>query len=149
MTTKASKGQSLFEVVIALAISTIIIVSLVSLVSNSIRNSTFSKNKTLASRYSQEATEWLRGQRDLDTATFKTNSLIPTWCLKDLSWSIGRACNSGEEIAGTPFTREIYFVTTIVSGKTITQADVVVFWTDSQGVHEARSATNFSDWRER
>jgi len=46
-----NKGQSLFEVVVALAISALIIITLVSVVGNSIKNATFSKNKTLAANY--------------------------------------------------------------------------------------------------
>lgn len=146
---KNSKGQSLFEVMIALAISTIIIVSLVSLVSSSIRNSTFSRNKTLASRYAQEATEWLRGQRDLDQMIFKTNTQTPAWCLKDLTWNASGPCSSGDQIAGTPFTRHVNFASSSVNGKTIIQAEIIVSWEDAQGIHDARSVTNFSDWRER
>ena len=156
MKKKSTRGQSLFEVVIALAISTIIIVSLVSLVSNSIRNSTFSKNKTLASRYAQEATEWLRGQRDQDPVIFKTNAQTTIWCLKNLDWSMSGSCpeGSGSNIAGTEFRREVSFnsrnaVSAGGAQKTIIDVDVVVKWRDSQGDHEVRSATSFSDWRER
>lgn len=153
LTYQNSRGQSLFEVVIALAISALIIVSLVSLVSSSIRNTTFSKNKTLAARYAQEGTEWLRGQRDEDIATFKTNTLTPIWCFKDLSFSIVGPCGTGDEIDGTPFKREIVFSSTSVNvggvNKIVIQADVSVVWEDSQGFHEVKSATNFVDWRER
>ena len=143
------KGQSLFEVVIALAISTIIIVTLVSLVSSSIRNSTFSRNKTLASRHAQEATEWLRGQRDTDIETFRTNVLTIIWCMKDLAWTISGPCAAGDKIPGTSFSREISFTSSSVSGKVVMEANIRVFWEDSQGDHEVTSATSFSDWRER
>ena len=70
-----SSGQSLFEVVVALAISTLVIIAVVSLAALSIRNTDFSKNKTLASKYAQDATEWLRGQRDADFDAFASNTL--------------------------------------------------------------------------
>jgi len=145
----SQSGQSLFEVVVALAISALIIVTLVSLVSNSIQNATFSKNKALATSYAQEATEWLRGQRDTDVNTFEANALTPTWCLQDLSWRNTGSCDTGEEIASTPFTREVNFTVDTVSGKTVVEADIYVFWTDSLGLHQVVSATNFSDWRQR
>ena len=140
-------GQSLFEVVVALAISAVIVVALVSLASSSIRNATFAKNKTLASRYAEEAIEWLRGQRDSDIDTFKSNSLSPVWCLENPSWSSPGSCSSGDEISGTIFLRELSFPD---DGATeIIEANVRVYWTDAQGEHEVRSATNFADWRER
>ena len=144
-----NKGQSLFEVVVALAISALIIIALVSLVSNSIRNANFSKNKTLAGVYVQEATEWLRGQRDNDIDTFSTNVLTSQWCLQDLSWGIPGSCEDDATIAGTPFIREVNFTITSVSGKTMIETNIVVSWTDSQGLHNVSSTTNFSDWRQR
>ena len=147
---KNESGQSLFEIILSLAIITLIIVAIVALTATSIRNTTFSKNKTLASRYSQEATEWLRGERDADFNAFETRTLTPLYCLPSLTWSsatIG-ACTSGQEIANTLFRREISFSSSVVNGKTLIQAGVRVYWTDAQGLHEVRSVTNFSDWRQ-
>ena len=147
---KNESGQSLFEIILSLAIITLIIVAIVALTATSIRNTTFSKNKTLASRYSQEATEWLRGERDADFNAFETRTLTPLYCLPSLTWSsatIG-ACTSGQEIANTLFRREVSFSLSVVNGKTLIQAGVKVYWTDSQGLHEVRSVTNFSDWRQ-
>jgi len=45
---KSQSGQSLFELVVAIAISALIIVAMVSLAVNSIQNSNFAKNKALA-----------------------------------------------------------------------------------------------------
>src|SRR4030043_2346790 len=104
MTKKMEKGQSLFEIVLALAIATLIVVALVALASSAIRNSTFAKNKALATRYSQEATEWLRGERDTNWDIFATKALTPTWCLPSLSWmsaSVGTCDN--EYISNTLF----------------------------------------------
>ncbi|MEK7550712.1 MAG: hypothetical protein AAB535_02925 [Patescibacteria group bacterium] len=140
------KGQSLFEVVIALGISAVIITALVALVASSIRNTTFSKDKTVAGSLAQEAVEWLRNQRDQSITTFRTNAQ-GTRCLKILGWS--GACQSGDEIIGTKFMREAVFTTSQISGKTVIVATVKVYWSDSQGSREVRSVTNFTDWRER
>lgn len=149
MEEKSIKGQSLFEVVIALGISAIVVVALVGLTSTSIRNATFSKNKTLAGRLAEEATEWLRGERDEDVVTFVTNSQTPIWCLTNLNWANPGACGSGDEVAGTRFMRELVFSEDAGTPETIIEANVRVWWSDSQGEHEVRSATNFTDWRER
>lgn len=147
-------GQSLFELVVAVGISALIIVALVSLTSVALANAAFSKNETLAGRYAEAATEWLRGQRDNDIDLFITNVLTPAWCLKDVnltdaSWSDSSACNATDYITGTKFTREVDFTVNTVSGKTIVLAIVNVSWSDSKGTHVISSATNYSDWRQR
>ena len=105
------RGQSLFELVVAIAISALIVVAMVSLATNSIKNSQFSKNKALASSYAQQATEWLRGERDSDFVAFKNNvelSMYPSKrCLNNLVWTINQ-CGS-EIMDGTPFKREVIF----------------------------------------
>lgn len=141
-------GQSLFEVMIALAISAIIIIALVALVSSATRNAVFSKNQTEASRFAQEAVEWLRQERDTDIATFKTHAATTTWCLSSLDWTKNRSCGDGDTIPDTPFSRQVKFEFEI-SSKTIIVTDVVVSWEDGQGFHEVAASTNFTDWRER
>lgn len=154
MDNPTTRGQSLFEIVLALAIATLIIVTMVALVSSAIRNSTYSKNKTLATRYSQEVTEWLRGERDTDWAAFYVRAATPRWCLRALLWSdatIG-VCTPGREIAGTIFKREVAFTrsTVLVGGvaKNVVEAESKVYWQDAQGLHEIKSVTDFTDWRE-
>lgn len=142
------KGQSLFEVVMALAVVTLITVGIVILATNSIKNSTFSRNKTLSAKYAQEAIEWMRAERDKDISEFLNNVVIPVYCLDSLSWSNVDVCSSGEVISNTNLTREASFTTSLISGKNIIEAQVTVFWNDSQGYHEVRSTTSFADTRE-
>lgn len=154
---KVQNGQSLFEVVVAVAISALIMVSLVSLVSDSIRNAGFSRNKGIAGTYAQAATEWLRGQRDNDVDAFSINVQTPIWCLIDLSWTpsqVGSCSGEEDQIGGTPFSRQATFsLDTVVDAggvaKDIVKVDVSVSWEDSSGSHVVTSTTNFADWRQR
>ncbi len=146
---KHERGQSLFEVVLALGVMTAITIGIVSLTASAIRNATFSKNKTLAGRYAQEATEWLRSERDIDFTVFETHALTPQWCLTGLNWNNVGACGESDKISGTPLFRNAAFTTNTVAGKTVIGAGVKVYWTDAQGYHEVRSTTSFSDWRQR
>lgn len=145
------KGQSLFEVVVALAIITLILVAIVALGTLSIRNVSFSRNQTLATRLAQTTVEWLRGERDKDWNTFKDRAVqAPTsaipFCFETLVWpSAPRKCGSGEKVAGTVFTREVYFPLSLDENSV--QAEVVVSWSDAQGFHEAKSSTYFTNWR--
>lgn len=143
-----NKGQSMFEVVIALFIISMIIVGIVSLSTVSLSNSIFSRNKNLAGKYSQEAIEWLRSEREKDQSIFLINTQTAVYCLQTLEWINTGTCGSVEVIAGTIFRREISFITTTVSGKKITEAEAITYWNDSKGYHEAKSVTNFNDIRE-
>jgi len=145
---KSQKGQSLFEVVLALGVITAITVGIVSLTVSSMRNASFSKNKTLAGRYAQEATEWLRSERDAGFDVFMGNA-VGTRCLKDLVWTGGTSCSALDNIPGIILYRKVSFSTTSPGGKIIIEANIVVYWNDAQGYHEVRSATSFSDWRQR
>ena len=155
---RSERGQSLFEVVLAIAVLTLVLGGLASLATVSVRNSTFSRNKTLSSKYAQEASEWLRSERDTDRDVFISRAgavdVTVRYCLQlqplaASAWSNTGACLASEVIANTQFKRDLTLVKRIKSLKTVIEADVVVSWEDSQGSHEARSMTYFSDWRER
>lgn len=145
-----NKGQSLFEVVVALAIVTLIVVAIVSLATNSIRNASFARNKTSATRYSQEASEWLRGQRDNDWDIFAARSAATpgiVWCLSTLSWpgSAG-SCGASTYIGETLFKREAVLSYPDPADLNNIQADIRTFWVDSQGDHEVKISTYLANW---
>lgn len=141
---KLQKGQSLFEVVVAIAISALIITAIVSLASNSIQNSSFSRDKTLAANYVQQTNEWLRQERDKNTSDFMAKVAIPTWCFTTLSWSLPRACGATEYISGTKFVRQSSFTVLLVNGKNLVQIDTIVSWQDAKGLHQVKGSTNLS-----
>ena len=151
---KNQDGQSLFELVVTIGICALIVVGVVSLATNSIQNSTYSKNQSIASSYAQEATEWLRAQRDNNIATFigQSSTSGTSWCLSSEPLSAwpgsSGTCSSGQMISSI-FTRQVKLVTTTISSKTQIEADVTVSWNDAKGVHQVTDSTNFSDWRQR
>jgi len=141
-------GQSLFEVVLALGVITAITIGIVSLAASSIRNAGFSKNKTLAGRYVEEATEWLRSERDTNFSAFEANIITSIWCLSGLDWTKVGVCGESDNIPDTSLFRNVTF-SSLPSGNTIIRANVRVYWTDGQGDHEVSSITSFTDWRQR
>lgn len=141
-------GQSLFELVVAIAISALVIVAIVSLVTNALRSATFSKNNAAANALASQAVEWLRSERDNDISVFLTNASTPYWCFANLDWTTPGICAVGNQI-NSLFTREGNFQIATVSGKTIIQSTIKVTWTDSQGDHEINNSTDFTDWRQR
>lgn len=143
------RGQSMFEVVLALFIITMIIVAVVILSTKSISNSLFSRSKTQGSRYSQEAVEWLRRERENNPANFGVVTNTATYCLTALNFSNTGNCGANEVITNTIFRRQVNFATNIVTSKTIITATIITSWQDPKGYHEVRSVTNFSDIREK
>ncbi|SRR4030043_248599 len=137
-------GQSLFEVVVAVGLSALILTGVVSLAAGSIRNSSYSRNNAQATKYAQEALEWLRGQRDADWDAFATHSLTtgnPTdLCSSPMGW--GGTC----PIPNTIFSRNV-ILTTDSGNSDIIDAVVTVSWSDAQGTHQVKSNTRFTNWR--
>ena len=141
-------GQSLFEVVVAVGVFALVIAAIVGLSTSSIRNTTFSRNNSLATRYSQEAVEWLRTQRDTDWVSFhaKAISVPPTYCLKELSWADIGDCGALDAIPETSLFRQVDFSDVTATSVTAT---ITTYWTDSQGLHQVEVSTEFTDWRSR
>mgnify|MGYP001585299678 CR=1 FL=1 len=128
--TNNQKGQSLIEVIAALAIVILVITALAVVVTLSIANAKFSQNQVLASKYSQEVMEKLRSYRDQYTWEEFTEN-----------------CDGGylPALSG-PWTRTI---TCTVIDVDIRKVVVKVGWTDAKGrVHESRLETNFTNWKE-
>lgn len=142
----SKSGQSMFELLIAIFVVAITLVAFLGLVTGSIGNSTFSKERSQAGSYTQEAVEWLRSQRDSDWAAFtaRASATGTTNCLQTLSWS-GSACGSASYISGTRFIREV----TLIYNATAEQVEarVVTRWTDSSGLHESKATTYLTNWR--
>lgn len=68
--TKSQKGQSIIEATVAISIVALIIVALVSAITVSVRNATYAKNKSLATKYVTEGIEAVRSIRDNSWLTF-------------------------------------------------------------------------------
>lgn len=149
------RGQSLFEVVVAIGLSALILTGVASLAAGSVRNSSFSRNNAQATKFAQDQIEWLRGRRDAGWNAFTPS--LNSGCSG--TFSLGGNC----PITGTMFTRTATFTcsffnagtggTSIVGcgsgGDSINIVDVAVAvnWSDAQGTHSVRSNTRFTNWR--
>ena len=142
-------GQSMFEILFAFAIMAIIVVAIVGMATISIRNSSYSRNKTLAEKNAQEASEWLREQRDTSWIIFLSHAgdTQKTYCMvtpDNSVWNNPEVCEDGENIAGTALYREIGL--TKVDNKNIS-VEVSVYWSDSKGLHESNLSTTLGNWK--
>lgn len=146
--TKFKKGQSLFEIIVAISVVSIGMLAVVGLIRTSVSDSDLSKNQNLANRYTQEALEWLRDQRDTNWTTFVSfgSDSGTVYCLNNLNFDNANACGSSEFISGTIFIRELNFVYDLTNPNKTT-LEVVTKWNDQSGEHDARSTLVLTNWK--
>lgn len=138
-------GQSIFEVVLAVGIVTVVLISIVGLVAVTQRNTNAAKTRAEASRSAQEALEWIRQERDTNWTAFYNRTAINTYCLDTLSWGNSNSCGNNELVTDKGFIREVVF--TRDPNPNAVKTEVRVRWTDGQGTHDLRSTTQFTNWK--
>lgn len=149
---KNAPGQSLIEVVIALAVAVIIAVALVGLTVIALRNAQFAKTQNTATRLSQEGVEKTRSWRDNNWVDFSsrkgTTYMLDSSCqfLPSLSCTTtGASCAiAGNEnhLVNGQFLR---CVTLTDGGTDQVNVTVVTKWQDGSGDHESRTETFLSN----
>lgn len=150
----SESGQTLVEVVVAAVIITLILVALVSAITFSLSNVQYARNKALATKYAQEAVEWLRSQRDAGWYTF--NGMAPdtatTYCVSGFPANVSSltsgactSCPSGciNDDYGI-FQREVILTGNVADdGVNIT---VKVFWQQGQRTEQVIVNTYLTKW---
>lgn len=91
-----TNGQSLLEVVVAIGVIVFVLVGLISTVTFGLSNAQFARNKAQAIKYTQEAVEWLRIERDASWNNFYDHSSDSgtIYCLRNTSWPSPGVCSS-------------------------------------------------------
>lgn len=143
--TNLNLGQSLLEVVFSIVISALVISGIVSLASVAVRNSSFARNKTLATRHVQETSEWIRQRRD-EEAWSVFSSRNGEFCLNDLpltGWPAIGNCGT-ETINDEIFKREIVLTPT----GNVVEVVITVYWSDAKGNHDVNSRVRLTNWQE-
>ncbi len=146
---RKEKGQTLLEVLVALAVVVLVIVALIKATTYSLKGSDFSKTQALATRYAQEAIEWTRAERDKswDNLADRSSADGSTYCLTSLSWPGAGGCSeSGFLEADNRFKREVVLKNVGGEGNRI-EVRVEVSWQDASGEHHSRLETYLSNWR--
>lgn len=142
---KNEQGQSIIEVVVAIAIVALVLVALVSAVTVAIRNATFSKNKSVATKYVNEGMEAVRSIRD-NSWTDLTDA---HGTFNGLQFSAGAWSFSGtQDYPDSPtnqFTRVIE-VTCNPPTNDSCDIDVQVSWTSGGSSYSSSASTTFTKW---
>lgn len=120
-------GQTLIEVVIAMGISVLILVTLVSGVTVSLRNIQFANNKAQATKYAQEAFEAVRTIRDRDWELITNGEHGLVWNETETQWDFAE---------GSDATGQLRRVVTITDGGTSNSKNVtvVVSWREGSEI---------------
>ena len=127
---KKASGQSLVEMVVAIAVVLIVIVALVAVTTVSVRNASFSRNQALATKYAQEAIEKVRAYREQNTwDSFKSN------------------CSAVISGISLPSPFSFYSGTGCACGTDSCEVKVIVSWTDAKGTHKSELTTRLSKWK--
>lgn len=130
-----NKGQSLIELLAALSIISIVLMSLVMVGTMAVNNTIYSKQRAQASKYALEGIEKVRSYRDVSLWTNLYNN-----CL-NLNSVIGLPS------LPAPFSRSI--TCTVLSANKV-EILVIVSWTDSKGTHSSQMntfLTNQGGWK--
>lgn len=139
----ACLGQSLVEVMVAVAILALVLTALVLGTTVAMRNANFSKNQAQATKYSQEAMEWLRSQRDQGWDAFSSH--IGPFCLNSLTWT-GTAgfCSSSNYSLDGMFKRQVVLFNLVDK----VQTKVTVSWQGTSGkIHQSKLTSYFTKWQ--
>ena len=134
------RGQSLIEALAAIAVTMLVVTSLVGLGVSAIRSATVSRNRALAVAYAQEAMEAIRSIRDRGYGELSACSGT-----RKLFWSGSRwECQSGAETLDSIFTRS-FTASEVTPGKL--QVAVRVTWIDNAGSHTMNLDSYLTNWR--
>lgn len=154
----AEKGQTLIELIVVMAVGTIIISALTFAAIYTIRNSQFAKNQFQATKLAQEGMEKIKSIRDRDQAAvisgFSCNSQPVTtfsglWtcnlsgpcssgiCYFTLSGNtLSSGTNASFEDLGNGLSRQVQLKDAFSYDKE-KEIKVIVRWTDTSGAHES------------
>jgi len=120
-------GQSIVEVIVALALIAMVILGLVKVTIVSVNNASFAKDQRAATQYAQEGIEYARKCREEDEVAF---------------WH--KSCPELAQPADPRFTRTITFNNS--QDTNVMNVLVEVSWSDSKGVHKSSLETNLTKW---
>ena len=128
MKMKKNLGQSIIEVIVALALIAVVVLGLVKVTITSINNAGFARDQRAATKYAQEGIENTRKSKEETPVTF---------------WG-----KSGLQTAETldKFTRETTYTPNDAQNPNSMTILVEVLWSDSKGEHQSSLQTNLTKW---
>ena len=150
MKNRSESGQSLLEVVVGIAIATIVLAALLSAITFSLANAQFARNKALATKYAQESIEWLRDKRagNWYSLSSKGPPSGPTYCVNTYPANLG-ALNAGVCAGTINDDFDIFRRTIKLTGNNVDRVEVesVVSWDQGSRSSEVKLNTTLTLWQ--
>lgn len=161
--TKMERGFSMIELIVAVGVVVMVLVTITGGVSVAVRNSRFSKEKSLSVRYAQEAIEWLRKNREVVgwnafRQIVKADNNNPvSYCITDTDGGVEdfqdldnvSECGVNQQIDGTIFKR-LVTIELISEGcvgcENKMELEVVVSWNDGSQELQSKLTTSLYEW---
>jgi len=140
------KGQSLIEVVVAVGITTLLLVALLSAVSISIKNSRVAKNRTIAVELAQQGVELMRTYRDYNWTVFLAQATGTSYDLPT-NWTV----TSDFNVCPTDFAifdifKRCVTLTKIGIDDDRIELEVVVSWQEGSKLDQIAQSSQLSKW---
>lgn len=139
-----NQGLSLLEVVFATAIVMLLLVTLAAGSAISVRNATFARNESQASKLAREEIELIRAYRDRYGYAAIPDTCNTNNCYISLSGGV-LSIVGGTDTNISPFTR--YFTTSSTSNCDGKNVRVTVQWTQGSSTHRSTLDSCFNDWQ--
>lgn len=147
---KTKDGQSLVEVVIAVAAMSLLLVSLLTVVILSVKNSRLAKDRTLAVNWAQEGIELMRAYRDYNWLEFSVLAngddyqLVANWTVEDGLSGADSGCTETNFMDGNNFfSRCVNLQLAAVDSVTTV---VTVSWPEGGQYKQTIQSTQLSRW---
>jgi len=143
---KSSQGQSLVEVLVAVGAMSLLLVSLLSLISLSVRNSRLAKDRTQALSLAQGGIELMRAYRDYTWTGFSAASgvikydLPGAWVVED---GLGAACNESAYTINDVYRRCVEIQGIDAQEMSVS---VEVSWQEGNQIYQVIQETRLSVW---
>lgn len=128
----ANSGQTLTEVLFAVAIASLVLVGLTHATTTALKNSQFAKNQSLANQFAQKGMEQTRQLRDQSPDEF--------WAKADLGDE-----NTETERLSPLLIKEVTYHRLTTDKMEVT---VVVKWQDSSGEHRSELVSYLTKWKD-
>lgn len=139
------KGQTLVEVLVAVGVTTLLLVAMVAAVTRSLANAQFSKNKAQATKYVEEGLEVVRSKRDNAASWAVFLTTYPAGIKKlDSNLTFSDGCTQSNKMTNSIFARCIEFADESAEKRVIT---VTVYWSDGSGTHNTQASTYLTSWK--
>ena len=143
---KFSRGQSLIEVIVAMAVMSLLLVALLSLMSLSVKNSRLARDRTRAVAYGQQGVELMRAYRDYHWNQFSHQADGTVYSQQE-NWTVGPGVNLHSPCVQNNIS--LYFtrcVTLTDSGADNIAVAVTVAWKEGSQTFQTTQTTNLSLW---